>query len=101
MSPAARHRRPELPAQPALLENFLGWSRITNQLYMWTYATNFRYHDLPSPNPESIGRNLRFYAEHGVKGAFEQGNSMTLSGEFSDLRNYVICRCLWNPWLQG
>jgi len=77
------------------------WNRMTRELYVWTYITDFRYYDLPFPNLQNIGTTIRFYARHGVKGVFAQGNSMNLSGEMSDLRNYVISRCLWNPELDS
>ena len=30
-----------------------------------------------------------------------QANSVSLSGEMSDLRNYVMSRCLWTPGLDS
>ena len=92
---------PNCPKNRAFMNDLLNWSKIAKELYVWTYATDFRYYDLPIPNLKSISKNLKFYAAHRVKGVFEQGNGMTLTGEMSDLRNYVISRCLWNPELDS
>ena len=92
---------PNCPKNKSFREDLENWSKIAKELYVWTYATDFRYYDLPIPNLKSIGPNLRFYATHHVKGVFEQGNGHTLTGEMSDLRNYVISRCLWNPNLDS
>ena len=92
---------PACPKNRPFYKDFLGWSRITKNLYIWTYATDFRFYDLPQPNLKSIGANLKFYAGHHVKGVFEQGNGHGFSGEMSDLRNYVLGRCLWNPKLDS
>ncbi|NOY77536.1 MAG: DUF4838 domain-containing protein [Calditrichaeota bacterium] len=88
---------PQCPKNKSFYKDFLGWSKITKNLYIWTYATDFRFFDLPTPNLKSIGANLKVYAAHHVKGVFEQGDGHNLSAEMSDLRNYVIARCLWNP----
>ncbi len=92
---------PTCPRNAPFREELEAWSRITRELYIWTYATDFRYYDLPIPNLKSIGRNIQFYASHNVKGVFEQGNGNVLAGEMSDLRNYVIARCLWDPTLDS
>ncbi len=92
---------PNCPKNRSFYNDLLGWSRMAKNLYIWTYATDFRYYDLPTPNLKSIGANLKFYARHHVKGVFEQGNGPGLSSEMSDLRNYVISRCLWNPNLDS
>ena len=89
------------PKNRSFYKDFMGWSRITKNFYIWTYATDFRYYDLPTPNLKSIGANIKIYAKHHVKGVFEQGNGHGFSGEMSDLRNYVIARCLWNPKLDS
>ena len=92
---------PNCPKNKSFYNDFIGWSKISDQIYVWTYVTNFRYYDLPFPNLRAIGPNLKFFAEHNVKGVFMQSNGGGTSGEMSDLRNYVISRLLWNPNLDG
>jgi hypothetical protein len=92
---------PNCPKNKSFYEDFMGWSKISDQIYIWTYVTNFRYYDLPFPNLRAIGPNIKFFANHNVKGVFMQSNGGGTSGEMSDLRNYVISRCLWHPELDA
>lgn len=75
------------------------WGKICNDIWIWNYNTNFRSYDLPFPNLRSIGANVRYFLRNNAKGVFMQANGNGLTGEFSDLRNYLISRLLWNPYL--
>ncbi|MBN1342283.1 MAG: DUF4838 domain-containing protein [Phycisphaerae bacterium] len=77
------------------------WRGVCKDIWVWNYNTNFRMYDLPLPNLRSIGANVRFFRDSNVKGLFMQANGNGRSGEFSDLRNYVISRCMWNPELDS
>jgi alpha-L-fucosidase len=85
----------------SFLADLREWCRIADQVYVWSYFTDFRYYDLPFPNLRSIGPNLRLFADLGVKGVFAQSHGGSTSGDMSDLRNYVIARLLRNPYLDG
>ena len=74
------------------------WAEICNRLYVWDYTTDFHQYLAPCPNLKSLMPNLRFFAEHNVKGVFEQGNYQTgKSGEFGELRAYILARGMWSP----
>jgi len=73
------------------------WSKISDDIWVWNYNTNFRYYDLPFPNLRVIGPNVKYFLRNKVKGVFMQANGNGTSGEISDLRNYLISRMLWNP----
>ncbi len=73
------------------------WSAICNDIWIWNYNTNFRYYDLPFPNLRVIGPNVRYFLRNSAKGVFMQANGNGLSGELSDLRNYLMSRILWKP----
>lgn len=75
------------------------WGKICNDIWIWNYNTNFRSYDLPFPNLRSIGPNVRYFLRNNAKGVFMQANGNGLTGEFSDLRNYIISHLLWNPHL--
>ncbi len=75
-----------------------GWSRITSQLYIWHYCTNFGSYLLPMPNFDEIHANIGLYQQRGVHGIFMQGQGDPGGGaELTALRGYVIGRLLWNP----
>ncbi|HPC16794.1 MAG TPA: DUF4838 domain-containing protein [Candidatus Hydrogenedentes bacterium] len=73
------------------------WKAICKDIWIWNYNTDFACYDLPFPNLRSIGANVRFFLKNNVKGVFMQANGNGTSGEMSDLRNYVMSRCLWHP----
>ncbi|MDR1630461.1 MAG: DUF4838 domain-containing protein [Oscillospiraceae bacterium] len=76
-----------------------GWSAISNTLYVWDYTTNFREYMLPFPNLHVLSANMQYFAENNVKGVFEQGNHTGgKSGEFGELRAYIIAKLLWDPY---
>ncbi|NIA12497.1 MAG: DUF4838 domain-containing protein [Nitrospiraceae bacterium] len=77
------------------------WKAICNDIWVWNYNTNFHSYDLPFPNLRSIGANVRFFLNNNVKGVFMQANGNGTSGEMSDLRNYVMARCIWDPALDS
>lgn len=73
------------------------WKAICNDIWIWNYNTNFSFYDLPFPNLRIIGKNVKFFSENNTHGAFMQANGNGNAGEMSELRNYVIAQCLWNP----
>jgi hypothetical protein len=82
-------------------DDIIGWSKISNRLYIWDYTTNFRHHIMPHPNLRVLGPNIKFFAEHNVKGIFEQGAYTTNGAEMAELRAWVLAKLLWNPKLDG
>ncbi len=75
-----------------------GWSRITKQMYIWHYATNFANYPLPMPDYDELHANINLYRKKGVYGVFIQGMGEEGGGaETMALRGYVVSRLLWNP----
>ena len=73
------------------------WSAICDNLYIWDYTTNFMTYLSPFPNLGVLRENVKFYKDHHVIGMFEQGNYQSTSGEFGELRAYLLAKLLWNP----
>jgi hypothetical protein len=88
---------PDCHKNQAFCQDMREWSAICDDIWIWNYDTNFRSYDLPFPNLRSIGPNVRYFARSHAKGVFMQANGNGRSGEFSDLRNYLIGRLLWDP----
>jgi hypothetical protein len=82
-------------------DDIVGWSKICNRLYIWDYTTNFRHHVMPHPNLRVLGPNVRFFADHNVKGIFEQGAYTTYGAEMAELRAWVLAKLLWDPTRDG
>ena len=90
---------PECPRNLQLAKDIEDWSRICNRLYVWDYTTNFTYFIPTFENLVTIRRNMQFFAEHNVKGMFAQGNDQSPSGEFGELRAYLLAKLMMNPYM--
>ncbi len=85
------------PDNVAFRQDIEAWSAICENLYVWDYTTNFMYYLAPFPNLDVLWENVRFFKEHNVIGVFEQGNYTSKSGEFGELRAYLLSKLLWDP----
>ena len=102
MTVCPEHRGPngDQWTRTALFRNdFLNWGKICDRIYVWDYTTNFRYYITPFSNFGAIRENMKFYHENGVRGMFPQGNSQSISGEFGELRAYLLAKLMWNPYM--
>ena len=88
---------PNIDLSQPFAEDLIGWGKICNRLYIWDYVTNFSHYWMPHPNFHVLADNVRFFAENGVKGVFEQGCAAQGGGEFTGLRAYILSKALWNP----
>lgn len=75
------------------------WGKVCNYLSIWDYTTDFYYYSVSFPNFDAIYENMRLFADNNAKRVYEQGNWQTTSGEFSELRAYLIARLLWDPYM--
>ncbi len=92
---------PGCPKNREFCEDMRAWKTICDNVWVWNYNTNFSYYDLPFPNLSVIGPNLRFFRDNHARGVFMQANGNGNTGEFCDLRNYVLSRSLWDPSLDS
>ncbi|MCC6490488.1 MAG: DUF4838 domain-containing protein [Candidatus Hydrogenedentes bacterium] len=81
----------------AFVEDLAGWSRVCDRLWVWDYVTSFSHYLTPFPNLHVRAPNIRFLAEHNVRGIFEQDVYNTRDGELSGLSGYLNAKLLWNP----
>ena len=72
------------------------WKAISPRMFVWDYTTNYKHYLAPFPNFHVLKDNVRYFVDHHVTGLFEQGNAETASGEFGELRAYVISKLMWN-----
>ncbi len=75
------------------------WAAITDNLYIWNYATNFRYFLFTFPNFDVLRENMKLYADYGVKGIYEQGDLNNFWGKFEDLTCYMLAKLMENPYM--
>ena len=88
----------ESPANKSFADDIRAWSQKSKRLYIWDYTTNFGHYCLPHPNWFTLGPNVRFFHQHGVRGVFEQGAYQSNGGEMAEMRAWVLAQLLWNPY---
>lgn len=86
------------PESGRFLRALEAWGRLTKQMYIWHYCTNFAHYPLPMPDFDELHANISLYKRFGVHGVFMQGMGANGGGaESMALRGYVIAKLLWNP----
>lgn len=93
-----QYRQTDLTWKP-VIEDLKDWGKICNRIYVWDYTTNYAFFLSPFPNFGVLRQNVRFFAENNVRGVFEQGNMCAVSGEFGELRAYLLAKLLRNPYM--
>ena len=83
----------------AFKDDLVGWGEICENIYIWDYTTNFHYYLTTFANLHVLRSNMRLFANNNVKGVFEQGNSQSVSGEFGELRAYLLAKLLMDPYM--
>ena len=73
------------------------WSAICNNLYIWDYTYNAETYFSFFPNFDVLWDNVQFYKNHNVTGVFLEGQQVSVSGEFAELRSYLLAKLLWDP----
>ena len=85
------------PSNASFADDIRGWSKLCQRLYIWDYTTEFKNYVHPHPNWFTLGPNVRFFQQHGVKGLFEQGAYAGYGAEMSEMRSWVLAQLMWNP----
>lgn len=98
LCPSGEGRRPITSDHNAAFRaDIEGWAEHAEHLFVWDYMTDFTLYLLPFPNYRVWADNIRFYIDHHTLGLFEQGDYHGLSGDFVQLRAWVVAKLLWNP----
>ncbi len=97
------HSIGECSSHKPFMERLEAWDKISNQITIWDYFTDYARYLLPYPNFERMVNDVRFYAENGCVGLFAQGSNVPDNGggEFGELRAWVFAQLMWNPWQDG
>ena len=84
-----------------MYKNLQGWAKLTKNIFIWHYVTDFRNLQMPFPDFKEICADIKTYRDNSVSGIFMQGTGYGPGGSDSDLRAWVLARMLWNPDLDG
>lgn len=78
--------------------NMVAWSRICKKLCIYDYTYNHASNvSSVGPNLDVLYDNIQTYKELGCVGMLGEGDHLNDTGEFVELRNYLINRLMWNP----
>ncbi len=81
---------------PDFLRDIKLWSELTDNLMMWDYVVQFSNYVSPFPNFKVLQPNIQLFRDHNVQLMFQQGSGGSKS-DFSELKQYVIAKLLWDP----
>jgi len=88
------------PENDKFFNDILDWNKICDRIYIWDYVTDFSYYIPTFPNFGVLRENMRFFAEHGVKGMYPEGNyNSPYSGEFGELRCWLLAKLMMDPYM--
>lgn len=92
------HGLDECDANKSALANLKAWARITGQLYVWHYCTNFANYLQPLPDLDEIARDIPLFKRTGVVGLFYEGDyAPGGGGEMAELKAWLMAKLMWDP----
>ena len=86
----------ENPSGKQFMEALEGWSRISDNIFVWDYGINFDNYLVPFPNFHVLGDNMRIFEKNNVSMHFSQISS-SRGGDFAELRTWLVSKLMWNP----
>ncbi len=89
------------PENLAFKEDIEGWSKIARKLIIWHYVGNRDHYLQPNAELETLVPNLRFFAEHGAAGIFNQGTHLGSATDMTMLKQWVLARAMWDLEADG
>ncbi|MEO1011221.1 MAG: DUF4838 domain-containing protein [Bacteroidota bacterium] len=72
-----------------------GWAKLTDNVRIWDYTTQFTNFLAPFPNLHTLQPNVQLFRDNNAKWVFEQHSHNP--SELFELRSYVTAKLLWNP----
>jgi len=79
------------------LHDMDNWKRIAKHITVWDYTTGFRHYLMPFPNFDVLARNYQYFSRSNVIGVLELGSWNAPWSEFSELKQWLVAKLLWNP----
>ena len=76
-------------------DDLIGWGKLTDNIRIWDYTTQFTNFLAPFPNLKTLKPNIELFRDNNAKWIFEQHSNNP--SELFELRSYVTAKLLWNP----
>ena len=84
-----------LPVNASFMHDLEMWGKLSNNLYIWDYTTDYNHYLYPMPNVLTLQPNLQTFRDHGTKFMFEEGGPR--HADFAPLKGWLIAKLMWNP----
>lgn len=85
------------PLQDAsTVNNLAGWLSLTNNLFLYTYTTNFANYLWYVPDLLPIGQNIRYFRDLGISQVICEGGEQYLNIWQAELRAYIYTQMMWD-----
>ncbi|MBO5642756.1 MAG: DUF4838 domain-containing protein [Kiritimatiellae bacterium] len=72
------------------------WSKISHQLMIWDYSTNFRHYPQIFPDVYALASNIKFYRDNSAKMIFFNGSYQGIGAYFEELKAYLQAKLSWD-----
>lgn len=86
---------PENPSGKTFVRDMEGWSKISNNIFVWDYGINFDNYVSPFPNFHILQPNMQLFKKNNATMHFSQIGGVK-GTDFSELRSYLVAKLLWN-----
>lgn len=91
------HPLDQCQTNQSFISDLDAWHEITDRIFVWDYLVNFHYYHLPFPNHHVLGHNISLFRQYGVRGILELGAYDANWSDFSEMRQWITAKLLWNP----
>ncbi|WP_431125560.1 DUF4838 domain-containing protein [Flagellimonas flava] len=75
--------------------DLIGWGKLTDNIRIWDYTTQFTNFLAPFPNIRTLQPNIQLFRDNNAQWVFEQHSNNP--SELFELRSYMTAKLLWNP----
>jgi len=77
------------------MEAMEGWSKISDNIFVWDYGINFDNYLAPFPNFHILQDNIRLFRDNHANMHFSQ-IAGSRGGDFAEMRTYLVSKLMWN-----
>ena len=91
------HPLDECPENKSFVKDMEDWKKKTKNIFIWDYTTGFMNYLLPFPNFHVLASNYQYFHANHVLGLLEEGAHNAPWSEFSELKQWLVAKLMWNP----
>ena len=81
-----------------IMDDIAKWGAQSSEMIIWDYVTDFYNYYYTYPNVKVLRPNLRYFQRAGARWlSREQGDSIGAHGDFTELKNWLLSKWMWDP----